>query len=61
LDIANILTVKDLLKTPQIKLQRLPGVVNKTRREIQAVAKVLREQLGTPTLSDEGTDTGASD
>lgn len=61
LDIANILTIRDLLKTPPIKLQRLRGVGHKTRREILAVARVLREQLGTPTLSDEGGDTGESD
>jgi serine/threonine protein kinase len=61
LDLANILTVKDLLKTPPRKLQKLRGVGHKTRREILAVAKVLREQLGSPTLSDDGSDTGESD
>jgi serine/threonine protein kinase len=61
LDLANILTVKDLLKTPPRKLQRLRGVGNKTRREILAVARVLRAKLGTPTLSDLDTDTGETD
>ena len=61
LDLANILTVKDLLKTAPRKLQRLRGVGHKTRREILAVARVLRSQLGTPTLSDVGSDTGESD
>lgn len=61
LDAANILTVKDLLKTAPRRLQRLRGVGHKTRREILAVARVLRVQLGTPTLSDLDSDTGDSD
>ncbi|WP_017326156.1 BREX system serine/threonine kinase PglW [Synechococcus sp. PCC 7336] len=61
LDLANILTVKDLLKTPPRKLQRLRGVGHKTRREILAVTRVLRAELGTPTLSDLGSDTAEAD
>ncbi|MEO0825169.1 MAG: BREX system serine/threonine kinase PglW [Cyanobacteria bacterium J06635_1] len=61
LDRSNILTVQDLLKTPPRKLQRLRGVGNKTRREILAVARVLRSQLGTLTLSDLDSNTGDSD
>jgi len=54
LDRENILTVKTLLATPLRRLQKRRGVVNKTRREISTVAGLLREQLGTPTLTDLG-------
>lgn len=56
LDLANILTVRDLLKTSPRKLHRLKGVGGKTRQEIRAVMTLLRTQLGTPTLSTVGTD-----
>ena len=45
LDRANLLTVEDLLTVPMRRLQRLRGVGNKTRREIAAVARILRERL----------------
>lgn len=62
LDLANILTVRDLLKTSPRKLYRLKGVGGKTRQEIRAVMMLLRAQLGTPTLSTVGTDhSGESD
>ncbi|MCM1984645.1 BREX system serine/threonine kinase PglW [Lyngbya confervoides] len=61
LDLINVLSVKNLLKMPPRKLQRLRGVGNKTRREILAVTKVLRKRLGTPTLSDFGGETSESD
>ena len=48
LDRANILTVEDLLTVPMRKLLRLRGVGNKTRREIAASVRILRERLGTP-------------
>lgn len=48
LDRANILTVEDLLTVPMRRLLRLRGVGNKTRREIGAAVKILRERLGTP-------------
>ena len=48
LDRANILTVEDLLTVPMRRLLRLRGVGNKTRREIAAVVKILRELLGKP-------------
>lgn len=48
LDRANILTVEDLLTVPIRRLHRLRGVGNKTRREISAAVKILRELLGTP-------------
>lgn len=48
LDRANILTVEDLLTVPMRRLLRLRGVGNKTRREIGAVVKILRELLGKP-------------
>ena len=47
LDRANILTVEDLLTVPMQRLRRLRGVGNKTRREISAALKILRERLGT--------------
>lgn len=46
LDRANILTVEDLLSVPMRKLLRLRGVGNKTRREIAASVRILRERLG---------------
>jgi len=48
LDRANILTVEDLLTVPMRRFLRLRGVGNKTRREIAAVYKVLRDRLGKP-------------
>ncbi|QDU98788.1 Serine/threonine-protein kinase PknA [Lignipirellula cremea] len=48
LDRANILTVEDLLTVPMRVLLRLRGVGNKTRREITAAVKILRERLGKP-------------
>lgn len=48
LDRANILTVEDLLTVPMRKLLRLRGVGNKTRREITAAVKILRDRLGKP-------------
>jgi serine/threonine protein kinase len=48
LDRANILTVEDLLTIPIRVLLRLRGVGNKTRREITAAVKILRESLGNP-------------
>src|SRR5262249_37184359 len=48
LDRANVLTVEDLLTVPMRRLLRLRGVGNKTRREITAAVKVLREHLGNP-------------
>jgi serine/threonine protein kinase len=61
LDRENILTVKELLKTAPRKLQRLRGVGNKTRKEISAVAKILRSHLGTPTITELGSDTREDD
>jgi serine/threonine protein kinase len=48
LDRANVLTVEDLLTVPMRRLLRLRGVGNKTRREIAAAVKILREHLGNP-------------
>jgi len=48
LDRANILTIEDLLTVPMRLLLRLRGVGNKTRREITAAVKILRERLGKP-------------
>lgn len=48
LDRANILTVEDLLTAPMRRLLRLRGVGNKTRREISAAVKKLRDRLGKP-------------
>ncbi|PQO28934.1 BREX system serine/threonine kinase PglW [Blastopirellula marina] len=48
LDRANILTVEDLLTVPMRRLLRLRGVGNKTRREIAAAVKILRQRLGQP-------------
>jgi len=46
LDRANILTVEDLLTVPLRRLLRLRGVGNRTRREIGAAVRILRERLG---------------
>jgi serine/threonine protein kinase len=46
LDRANVLTVEDLLTVPMRRLLRLRGVGNKTRREIAASVKILRDHLG---------------
>jgi serine/threonine protein kinase len=48
LDRANVLTVEDLLTIPLRRLQRLRGVGNKTRREISAAVRLLRDRLGSP-------------
>ncbi len=48
LDRANVLTVEDLLTVQMRRLLRLRGVGNKTRREIAAAVKLLREHLGNP-------------
>lgn len=55
LDRANILTVEDLLSTPGGRLLRLRGVGNKTRREIAAAVKILRDRLGKPAGAEEPT------
>lgn len=52
LDRANVITVEDLLSTAPRRLQRLRGVANKTRREISAAVKILRERLGSPKADD---------
>jgi len=52
LDRANILTVDDLLTVPMRRLLRLRGVGNKTRREIAAAVRILRDRLGTPRLNE---------
>ncbi len=61
LDRANLLTVEDLLTVPMRKLLRLRGVGNKTRREIAAAVRILKERLGTSQRSDatEETDSDA--
>jgi len=46
LDRANILTVEDLLTVPARRLLRLRGVGAKTRREIAAALRLLKERLG---------------
>ncbi len=48
LDRANLLTVEDLLTVPMRRLLRLRGVGNKTRREIVAAVRLLRERLRAP-------------
>ncbi len=60
LDRANILSVEDLLTVPLRTLSRLRGVGNKTRREITAAVRVLRERLGNPPTDGEtaGRDSG---
>ncbi|MFN9419433.1 MAG: BREX system serine/threonine kinase PglW, partial [Pirellula sp.] len=61
LDRANILTVEDLLSVPMRKLLRLRGVGNKTRREIAASVRILRERLGTPQRGDASEDVEPED
>lgn len=61
LDRANILTVEDLLTVPMRKLLRLRGVGNKTRREIAASVRILRERLGTPQRGDASEDVEPED
>jgi serine/threonine protein kinase len=58
LDRANVLTVEDLLTVPMRRLLRLRGVGNKTRREISAAVRTLRERLGNP-AKDVGSDSDA--
>ncbi|MEM9351604.1 MAG: BREX system serine/threonine kinase PglW [Planctomycetota bacterium] len=53
LDRANILTVADLLTTPARQLVPLRGVGSKTRKEITAAVRLLRERLGTPEVEPE--------
>jgi hypothetical protein len=45
LDRLNVITVKDLLKIPLVRINRLKGVGNKTRREIAALVNDLRLHL----------------
>ncbi len=52
LDRANLLTVEDLLTASMRRLLRLRGVGNKTRREISAAVKILRERLGSPSRAE---------
>ncbi|MFO0881530.1 MAG: BREX system serine/threonine kinase PglW [Gemmataceae bacterium] len=56
LDRANVLTVEDLLAMPMRRLLRLRGVGNKTRREITAAVKILRERLGNPSAAGQQTE-----
>lgn len=56
LDRANVMTVEDLLAFPIRRLLRMRGVGNKTRREITAAVKFLRERLGTPSKEPAATD-----
>lgn len=46
LDRANIFNVEDLLSTSSFRLNRLPGVGQKTRTEIRNAVRILRELLG---------------
>lgn len=55
LDRTNVLTVEDLLTIPLRRLARLRGVGNKTRREIAAAVKILRQRLGAPKAEDVAT------
>lgn len=43
-----LVTVADLLAMDPVRLNRLPGVADATRREIKERARAWREQLGTP-------------
>ena len=52
LERANILTVRDLLLTPIIKLHTMRGVGNQTRREITQFVAELRDRF--PDVKDEG-------
>ena len=57
LDLANLLTVEDLLIAPPRRLARLRGVGHLTRREILKTVKILRRRLGVPSdagVEDEG-------
>jgi serine/threonine protein kinase/predicted XRE-type DNA-binding protein len=56
LDRANVMTVEDLLTFSMRRLLRMRGVGNKTRREITAAVKILRDRLGTPTKETATTD-----
>lgn len=65
LDRANLLSVEDLLTVSMYSLNRLRGVGQKTRREISAAVRILRERLGKPTQTDlklveENTESAAS-
>jgi serine/threonine protein kinase len=57
LDRANLLTVEDLLTVPMRKLLRLRGVGNKTRREIAAAVRILKERFGTTQRTDTSEET----
>ena len=59
LDRVNVLNVRDLLTFPARRLSRLRGVGNKTRREINAAVKILRQRLGTPEKTKPTTQLGA--
>ena len=48
LDRADILKVRDLLAFPVFRLQRLPGIGSKTRKEINNASRALRGRLGSP-------------
>jgi len=48
LDRVNVLTVRDLLTFPIVRLASLRGVGNETRRHITRAVKILRDHLGTP-------------
>ena len=61
LDRANLLTVEDLLTVPMRKLLRLRGVGNKTRREIAAAVRILKERFGTPQRSDASEETDSDE
>jgi serine/threonine protein kinase len=52
LDRANILTVEDLLTVPLRHLLSMPGVGNKTRREIAMAVRILRERPDQPQRKD---------
>lgn len=53
LDRANVLTVEDLLTIPLKRLLAMPGVGNKTRREMALAVRILRERLGQPQQAEE--------
>ncbi len=56
LDRANLLTVEDLLSVPVKRLLKLRGVGDKTRREIVAAVRFLRERLGSSSRDRQGVD-----
>jgi hypothetical protein len=60
LDRLNVNTVADLLRYPLMRIYKLPGVGNKTRRELGELCKQLRERLPTAEAaeSDATPDTG---